>query len=108
VDIVLAGNSSVLVDAVTGGRPAAFVSRLDYATEDMHAFVRSGLIYPLNDAPGLEPEAMLDFYRRLDWLDVLRLFANVDEDEATVSARFAEAVRELVTARAEGQKRSGA
>ncbi len=95
VDIVLAGNSSVLVDAVTAGRPAAFVSRLDYAAEDMHGFVRNGLIYPLNGVPDIYFDALLDFYRRPEWPDVLRLFANVDEDERAVAARFASAVREL-------------
>jgi len=97
VDIVLAGNSSVLVDAVTAGRPAAFVSRLDHAAEDMHAFVREGLIYRLNDAPGIDFDALLDFYRRPEWPGVLRLFANVDEDGRAVFARFASAVRELVS-----------
>lgn len=94
-DIVLAGNSSVLVDAVTAGRPSAYVPGIDYGPPDMHAFVARGLIYPFDDAHGFDPDAMLLFYRRPDWPTVLRLFANVEETEAEVTARLCEALRDL-------------
>src|SRR5262249_6398624 len=38
-DIVLAGNSSVLVEAVTAGRPSGYVPGIDYASPDLHEFV---------------------------------------------------------------------
>ena len=94
-DIVLAGNSTVLAEAVTAGRLGAFVPGLDYGSPDMHEFVARGLIYPLNDALDFDPDAMMRFYRRPDWLDVLRLFANVDEDEASVLERAGAALRQL-------------
>lgn len=94
-DIVLAGNSSVLVEAVLAGRPGGYVRGLDYGSTDLHAFVKRGLIYPFDDASGFDPDAMLGFYLRPDWPEVLRLFANVDEDETTVAARVSEAMREL-------------
>jgi hypothetical protein len=96
-DIVLAGNSSVFVDAVTAGRPAAFVAGIDHGSPDLHAFVARGLIYQFDDDTGFDPEEMLRFYQRADWPGVLRLFANVDEDEASVAARFADAMRLLCT-----------
>jgi hypothetical protein len=94
-DIVLAGNSSVLVEAVLAGRPGGYVRGLDHGSTDLHAFVARGLIYPYDDAVGFDPDAMLRFYGRPDWPSVLRLFANVDEDEATVAARVCDAMRAL-------------
>ena len=98
-DIVLAGNSSVLVDAVTAGRPSGYVPGLDYGSVDLHEFVARGLIYPVNDEFGFDPDAMLSFYQRLDWVNVLRLFANIDEDEATVEAQVCVAIRDLAVSR---------
>lgn len=94
-DIVLAGNSSVLVEAVMAGRPGGYVRGLDHGSVDLHAFVARGLIYPYDDTTDFDPDAMLHFYRRPDWPSALRLFANVDEDETTVTARACEAMREL-------------
>ena len=94
-DIVLAGNSSVLVEAVTAGRPGGYVRGLDHGSADLHAFVARGLIYPYTEEVGFDPDAMLHFYRRPDWLSALRLFANVDEYETTVAARAGDAMLEL-------------
>src|SRR5258708_35318412 len=79
-DIVLGGNSSVLVDAVTCGRPAGFVANLDHGPRDLHQFVARGLIYCVTDDSGnlkWEPEAMMSFYQRPQWLETLKLFANI-------------------------------
>lgn len=93
-DIVLAGNSSVLVEAVTAGRPAGYVPGLDYGSTDMHAFVAQGLIYRIDEL-NFDPDAMLRFYRRPEWPTVLRFFANIAEDQASVAARAVDAMREL-------------
>ena len=98
VDIVLGGNSSVLVDAVTAGRPAAFVANLDHGPPDLHCFVARGLIYSFDDErgdPNWNPEAMLRFYRGPEWQIRLRIFANVDEDQTAVEARAVALMREL-------------
>ncbi|HEX7955801.1 MAG TPA: hypothetical protein VF508_02605 [Pyrinomonadaceae bacterium] len=94
-DIVLAGNSSVLVEAVTAGRPAAYVRGLDHGPHDMHAFVARGLVCEFDDARGLDPEALRRFYERPGWPEALRLFANVEEDEASVASRLRDALREV-------------
>jgi len=39
---------------------------------------------------------MLRFYNEPGWLNVLRHFANFDEDEAIIAARVAANMRELV------------
>ena len=94
-DVILAGNSSVLVEAVTAGRLSGYVQGLDHGSADLHEFVARGLIYPMNDGLDFDPDAMLRFYRRPNWLEVLRLFANVDEDEASVLERVGAALRQL-------------
>ena len=97
-DIVLGGNSSVLVDAVTAGRPSGYVPKLDHGSLDLHSFVARGLIYPVEDDLSFDPEAMLRFYQRPDWPNALKLFANVDEDETAVLTRVAAAMHDLATA----------
>ena len=94
-DVVLAGNSSVLAEALTAGRPAAYVTGLDHGPPDLHAFVARGLVYRYRDERGFDPDAMQRFYRRPDWPAALRLFANVCEDEAIVAARIRDALREV-------------
>jgi len=88
-DVVLGGNSSVLVDAVTAGRPSGYVAGLDYGPPDLHSFVARGLIYPVeNWNGGIDFDQMLDFYRRPEWIDGLRFFARIDEDDASVEQEF--------------------
>ena len=97
-DLVLAGNSSVLAEALTAGRPAAYVRGIDHGSYDLHAFVARGLVYEYADERGLDTEAMRRFYLRPEWAAALRLFANVDEDEATVASRTRDALREVASA----------
>jgi len=100
VDIVLGGNSSVLVDAVTAGRPTAFVANLDHGPPDLHCFVSSGLIYSFDDEEqtvNWNPDAMWQFYRRPEWQPRLRVFANIDEDQEQVRERAVAILRELTT-----------
>jgi len=99
---------------VTAGRPSGYVSGLDYGSPDLHAFVSSGLIYPIDDKLSFDPDAMLRFYQRPGWMESLRFFANIDEDEELVAARVSAAMRELLRApcqksfeRAPGAKRYG-
>lgn len=101
VDVALAGNSSVLVDALTAGRPSAYVSGLDHGPPDLHRFAECGLVYVLpetvNDVEW-NLATMLAFYRRPNWLNILRHIANIDEDEAAVLQRGLSIMRELVSA----------
>lgn len=95
-NVVLGGNSSVLIEAVTAGRPCGYVSGLDYGSPDFHKLAASKLIYPVNAELELNFDEMLNFYQRAEWLDVLRLFANIDEDESIVAERTAAAIRQLL------------
>jgi hypothetical protein len=103
--VVLAGNSSVLVEAVTAGRPSGYVRCLDHGSADLHEFVARGLIYPIDNDDGVsgfeyfDPDPMLRFYQRPEWPKVLRLFANIDEDDSAVAARVGAAMHELALPR---------
>jgi hypothetical protein len=94
-DVVLAGNSSVHIEAVVAGRPSAYVPGFDHATPDMHRFVAAGLIPSVTDDLSFDPEAMLRFYRRPEWPGILRQFANVSDSGAEVAANVASIMRRL-------------
>jgi hypothetical protein len=98
-DVVLAGNSSVLAEALTAGRPAAYVPGIDHGSYDLHAFLARGLVYLYRDERGLEPDAMQSFYLRADWPAALQLFANVRDDEAAVASQTRDALREVASPR---------
>ncbi len=98
VDLVLAGNSSVLIDAVIAGRPSGYIADLDHGPYDLHRFVARDLIYPMPDESSSfrwYPDSMLRFYQRPAWPNVLRNFANIDEDENTVGLRVAAKLGQL-------------
>ena len=96
LDFVFAGNSSVLVEAVTAGNPSIFIPHLDYGNPDLHEFVARQLIYQMNDELDFKPDEILKFYLRPEWSNVLRFFANIDEDEVSVIAKTESALREIL------------
>ena len=96
LDFVFAGNSSVLVEAVTAGRPGVFIPHLDYGNPDLHEFVARKLIYQMNDALDFKPDEILKFYLRPEWSNVLRFFANIDEDETLVKTKIESAMRKIL------------
>jgi hypothetical protein len=97
-DIVLGGNSSVLIDAVVAGRPAGFVAGLDHGPPDLHSLVARGLIFPIEQSAEelvWEPATMLRFYQRQEWPSLLKAFANIDEAQADVVADAITIMRRL-------------
>ena len=56
-DLVCAGNSTVLLDAVIAGRPGCYVRGFDHGPYDVQAFVRDGLIYEWIPQRRIEPAA---------------------------------------------------
>src|SRR3954471_22662991 len=94
-DFVLAGNSTVHVDAIVAGKPACYVRGLDHAPYDVQSFVRDRLVYELEQPDRLDPADVWRFYARPEWIDVLRRYADIDRDEADVGRCVRAAVREL-------------
>jgi hypothetical protein len=96
VDVVLGGNSSVLIDAVVGGRPAAYVADLDCGEPDLHRLVARGLVYELVDTR-CDFTDLLAFYQRPEWLRTLSLFANVAESKDEVDNQMIAIMRMLAS-----------
>jgi len=91
--VVFGGNSSVLIESVTAGVLSAYVDDLDHGPPDLHRFVAAGLIFRSDFAPDLNE--LLRFYQRPGWQEILRRFANVDDDESTVLAETVKAIDDL-------------
>jgi hypothetical protein len=99
-DFVMAGNSTVHVEAVVAGKPACYVRGLDHAPYDVQSFVRDGLVYELEGAWRFDPSEVTQFYARDEWPTILRRYANVDQDEADLARIVSSAVSELAAGRA--------
>ena len=77
-DLVLGGNSTVLLDALVAGTPACYVRGLDHGPHDVQDFVRDGLVYELPQLSPIDAGAMARFYSRREWPAILRRYAAVD------------------------------
>ena len=103
-DLVLAGNSTVLLDAVVAGCPAGYVRGFDHGPYDVQDFLRDGVIHEVDPQASIDPDDVAGFYLREGWHAVLRRYADVDRGDADVARTVRQAVRQLsgVTARTRG------
>jgi hypothetical protein len=90
-DLVLGGNSTVLLDALVAGTPAGYVRGLDHGPHDVQDFVRDGLVYELPQLPPIDAGAIARFYSRREWPAILRRYAAVDlsPDDVACAVRSA-------------------
>jgi hypothetical protein len=95
-DLVVAGNSTVLLDSVVAGRPACYVRGFDHGPYDVQSFVRDGLVYELTDVRAIDYDAITSFYVRPEWPRVLSRYADIDRDHEAVAADVRAAVRALI------------
>ena len=91
-DVVLAGNSTVLLDAVLAGRAACYVRGLDHGPQDVQGFVRDGLVCEWTPSRRIDRAAIARFYQRSEWPDVLRRYADIDRGEHEMGAELRVAV----------------
>jgi hypothetical protein len=94
-DLVLGGNSTVLLDAVISGRPACYVRGFDHGPYDVQEFVRDTLIYEWTADCPIDVAAIERFYRRPAWSAVLRRYADIDRADEEVTAAVVAAVNRL-------------
>jgi hypothetical protein len=85
-DLVVAGNSTVLLDAVVAGRPACYLRGLDHGPYDVQDFVKDGLVYEWDGVSAVDRAAVARFYQHDAWPRTLRRYADVDRGESDVAA----------------------
>jgi hypothetical protein len=98
-DLVVAGNSTVLLDAVIAGRPGCYVRGFDHGPHDVQSFVADGLIYEWTPQQSLDVAAVEAFYRQPEWPIVLRRHADVDRSDADVTIAVVAAINRLMPLR---------
>jgi hypothetical protein len=91
-DLVVAGNSTVLLDSVVAGRPACYLRGIDHGPYDVQSFVRDGLVYEITDIHAIDYGAIAGFYARPEWRRVLSRYADVDGHEEAAAAAVRGAV----------------
>lgn len=94
LDIVFGGNSSVLIDSVTAGIPSAYINDLDHSSPDLHRFVAAGLIYQSDVNPDLEE--LRRFYEQAGWRELLKRFANIDQNETAVLRETVKIITDII------------
>ena len=97
-DLVVAGNSTVLLDSLVAGRPAGYVRGFDHGPYDVQSFVRDGLVYELTGFRPIDYDAVAGFYARPEWPRILREYADVDRDEQAVASEVRAATNLLTVA----------
>ena len=95
-DLVIGGNSTVLLDAVISGRPACYVRGFDHGPYDVQGFVRDTLIYEWTVECPIDVPAIERFYQRPAWSAALRRYADIDHADDEVAAAVVAAVKRLV------------
>jgi len=96
-DVVLAGNSTVLLDALVSGCPACYVRGFDHGPFDVQGFVRDGLVCELPEPPAVDYDAVGAFYRRDGWPEILRHYADIDRNDLDVKRSVRTALERIVT-----------
>jgi hypothetical protein len=93
-DLIICGNSGVAMNAVSGGRPVAYMASLDGSGFDYNGFVESGLICHVK-AWTSDVYAMLKaFYGRPEWRRVMRSYdASYGLDAEELNQAAAEMIR---------------
>jgi hypothetical protein len=95
-DLIVAGNSTVLLDSVVAGRPACYVRGFDHGPYDVQSFVRDGVVYELTDLRAIDCDAITSFYARPEWRQALSRYADTDRPAEAVAADVRAAVSALI------------
>ena len=95
-DLIVAGNSTVLLDSVVAGRPACYVRGFDHGPYDVQSFVRDGVVYELTDHRTIDCDAITSFYTRPEWRQALSRYADTDRQAEAVAADVRAAVSALI------------
>lgn len=73
-DLVVCGNTSAVIEILKGGCPVVYDAKLDYFSYDIHGFVDSGLILPIEDIDKRMLNSVIKFYKRSEWEKVMQFY----------------------------------
>ena len=92
-DLIICGNSGVAMNALSGGRPVAYMDTLDGLNFDYNGFVESGLICHVKAWSDDVYDRLKDFYGRREWQGVMRSYdASYDADVEALDRAAAETI----------------
>jgi hypothetical protein len=93
-DLIICGNSGVAMNALSGGRPVAYLASLDGIRFDANGFVESGLVCPVSGWSDDIYDRLKRFYEATGWQDVMRTYnASYGADVARLEQAAAETLR---------------
>jgi len=73
-DVIICGNSGVAMNAVSGGRPVAYMNTLDGSAFDHNGFVASGLVCHVKSWTAGTYRTLRDFYGNPEWQAVMKSY----------------------------------
>ena len=92
-DLIICGNSGVAMNAVSGGRPVAYMDTLDGSAFDHNGFVESGLICHVTSWSDDIYARAKDFYERPEWRAVMRAYdASYEADREALNRAAGEMI----------------
>lgn len=93
-DLIICGNSGVAMNALSGGRPVAYMDALDGLDFDYNGFVESGLVCHVNAWSDDIYARLKDFYLKPEWQEVMRSYdASYGADTEALKLSAAEVIR---------------
>jgi hypothetical protein len=97
-DLIICGNSGVAMNALSGGRPVAYLASLDCVKFDSNGFVESGLVCPVSGWSDDIYDRLKQFYQAPGWQDVMRTYdASYGADVASLEQAAAETVKRYLS-----------
>jgi hypothetical protein len=99
-DLIICGNSGVAMNALSGGRPVAYMDSLDGLNFDYNGFVEGGLICRVTGWSDDIYARLKEFYSKPKWQGVMRSYdASYGADARELEQAAAETVRHHLTPR---------
>jgi hypothetical protein len=99
-DLIVCGNSGVAMNALSGGRPVAYMDALDRLTFDYIGFVESGLMCHVKAWTGDVYDRLKAFYGKPEWQAVMRSYdASYGADADALGQAAAKTIRRCLSRR---------
>jgi hypothetical protein len=113
-DLIVCGNSGVAMNALSGGRPVAYLADLDGLNFDYIGFVESGLLCPVEGWSDDIHARLKAFYENPEWQNVMRSYdasygadaKSLEQAAAATMRRYLSSTPALVRAESPAQSRA--